>query len=140
MRYASRMSSLTADQASFMLHTLGLPALRAEHPFTTAVIAAIRAGGADYRPHADSRSAFELAWHLVSAEIKYFDAVADGVFPYDLKPVPNGVRTPADILAWPTPSTTAGSCRPTCDRSARECPRSMGHPTTWAASPERSVR
>ena len=42
-----------------MLHTLGLPALRAEHPFTTAVIAAVPAGGADYRPHADSRSAFE---------------------------------------------------------------------------------
>ena len=30
------------------------------------------------------------------------DAVADGVFPYDLKPVPNGVRTPADIIAWYT--------------------------------------
>ena len=42
-----------------MLHTLGVPALRAEHPFTTAVIAAVPAGGADYRPHADSRSAFE---------------------------------------------------------------------------------
>jgi uncharacterized damage-inducible protein DinB len=96
------MSSLTADQASFMLHALGLPALRAEHPLTAAVIAAIPAGGADYRPHADSRSAFELAWHIVSAEIKYVDAVADGVFPYDLKPVPNGVRTPTDILAWYT--------------------------------------
>jgi hypothetical protein len=75
VRYASRMSSLTADQASFTLHTLGLPALRAELPFTTVVIAAIPAGGADYRPHADSRSAFELSWHIVSAEIKYFDAV-----------------------------------------------------------------
>jgi hypothetical protein len=66
------------------------------------VIAAIPAGGADYRPHADSRVAFELSWHIVSAEIKYFDAVADGVFPYDLKPVPNGVWTPADILTWYT--------------------------------------
>ena len=85
-----------------MLHTLGLPALRAEHAFTAAVIAAIPAGGADYRPHADSRSAFEIAWHIVSAEIKYLDAVAAGVFPHDLKPVPNGVRTPADMLAWYT--------------------------------------
>ena len=85
-----------------MLHTLGLPALRAEHPLTATVIAAIPAGGADYRPHADSRSAFELAWHIVSAEIKYVDAVADGVFPYELKPVPNDVRTPADVLAWYT--------------------------------------
>ena len=83
-----------------MLHTLGLPALRAEHAFTSAVIAAIPAGGADYRPHADSRSAFEIAWHIVSAEIKYLDAAAGGVFPHDLKPVPDEVRTPADILAW----------------------------------------
>ena len=83
-----------------MLHALGLPALRAEHPLTAAVIAAIPATGAQYRPHADSRSAFELAWHIVSAEIKYLDAVADGVFPYELKPVPDGVRTPPDILAW----------------------------------------
>ena len=96
------MSSLTTDQASFMLHTLGLPALRAEHPMTAAVIGAIPADGAAYRPHADSRSAFELAWHIVSAEIKYLDAVAAGVFPHDLKTVPDDVRTPADILAWYT--------------------------------------
>src|SRR5678816_1983079 len=96
------MSSLTADQASFMLHTLGLPAVRAEHAFTAAVVAAVPAGSADYRPHPDSRSAFELAWHIVSAEIKYLDAIASGVFPHDLKPTPDDVRAPADILAWYT--------------------------------------
>ena len=94
------MSSLTSDQASFILHTLELPALRVEHSFTTAIIAAIPAGRADYRPHPGSRSAFELAWHIVSAEIKYLDAAAAGVFPHDLKPAPDGVRTPADVLAW----------------------------------------
>ena len=96
------MTSLTADQASFMLHTLGLPALRAEHRMTTAVIAAIPPDRADYRPHSDSRSAFDVAWHIVSAEIKYLDAVAAGVFPHDLKPVPDGVRQPSDVLAWYT--------------------------------------
>ena len=94
------MSSLTPDQASFMLHALGLPALRAEHPMTSAVIAAIPPGRADYRPHADSRSAFELAWHIVGAEIKYIEAAAAGVFPHDLKAVPDDVRTPPDVLAW----------------------------------------
>ena len=49
--YRSRMSSLTSDQAAFMLHVLGLPALKAEHSMTTAVIAAIPPKRAGYRPH-----------------------------------------------------------------------------------------
>lgn len=94
------MTALTAEQAMFMLHTLGLPALKNEHRMTTAIIAAIPDNRADYRPHADSRTAFDLAWHVVSAEIKYLDAIAAGVFPHDLKPLPPDVRTPTDILAW----------------------------------------
>src|SRR5262245_45507130 len=94
------MSSLTADQSAFLLHTIGLPGLRAEHPLTSAVIAAIPADRADYRPHPDSRPAFELAWHIVSAEIKYIEAAASGVFPFDLKAVPVTVHSPSDILAW----------------------------------------
>ena len=96
------MSSLTSDQAAFMLQALGIPALKAEHPMTSAVIAAIPPAGADYRPHPDSRSAFDLAWHIVSAEIKYLDAIASGVFPHDLKPTPDDIRRPSDILAWYT--------------------------------------
>jgi uncharacterized damage-inducible protein DinB len=96
------MSSVTSEQAAFMLHALGLPALKAEHAITTAVIAAIPPDAADYRPHADSRSAFELAWHIASVEIKYLEAIAAGVFPHDLKPVPDDVRKPSDILAWYT--------------------------------------
>ncbi len=96
------MASLTSDQAAFMLHVLGLPALKAEHSMTSAVIAAIPPERGDYRPHADSRSAFDLAWHIVSAEIKYLDALAAGVFPHDLKPAPDSVRKPSDVLAWYT--------------------------------------
>ena len=94
------MGSLTSDQAAFMLHTLGIPALKAEHAMTSAVIAAIPPERADYRPHSDSRSAFDLAWHIVSAEIKYLDAIAAGVFPHDLKPIPADVRQASDVLAW----------------------------------------
>jgi uncharacterized damage-inducible protein DinB len=94
------MSTLTADQAAFLLHQAGLPALRAEHPLTCAVIGAIPPERSDFRPHADSRTALELAWHIVSAEIKYLDATAAGAFPHDLKPMPDSVRTTADVLAW----------------------------------------
>jgi uncharacterized damage-inducible protein DinB len=96
------MTAPSADQASFMLHTLGLPALQAEHRMTTAVIAAIPAGQGDYRPHADSRSAFDLAWHIVSAEIKYLNAIVAGVFPHDLPAVPESMRQPSELLSWYT--------------------------------------
>src|SRR3954447_3698176 len=96
LRYASRMTALSADQASFMLHTLGLPALQAEHRMTTAVIAAIPSGRGEDRPHADPRSAFDLAWHIVSAEIKYLDAIAAGVFPHELPTVPSGLQQTSD--------------------------------------------
>ena len=85
-----------------MLHALGLPALKAEHAMTSAVITAIPPERADYRPHPDSRTAFDLAWHIVSAEIKYLDAIAAGVFPHELRPVPDDIRKPSDILAWYT--------------------------------------
>jgi uncharacterized damage-inducible protein DinB len=104
-------TTLSADQASFMLHTLGLPALRAEHAMTCAVLSAVPAGRADYRPHADSRSAFDLAWHITSAEIKYLDAIAAGVFPHELTPVPEGVRQPADVLSWYTGRFAAAMSR-----------------------------
>lgn len=94
------MATLTSDQAVFMLHVQGLPALKAEHAMTSAVIAAIPPERADYRPHPDSRSAFDLAWHIVSAEIKYLDAIAAGVFPHDLRPTPDDIRKPSEVLAW----------------------------------------
>ena len=96
------MPALTADQAAFMLHTLGIPALRAEHAMTAAVIAAIPPELADYRPHRDSRSAFDLSWHIVYAEIKYLNAIATGVFGHELAPVPDDVRLTSDVLAWYT--------------------------------------
>jgi uncharacterized damage-inducible protein DinB len=96
------MTSVTADQAAFLLHTLGLPALRAEHGMTAAVLAAIPSDRADYRPHPASRSALDLAWHIVSAEIKYLTAIASGDFPHDLRPMPDDVVLPSDVLAWYT--------------------------------------
>ena len=92
--------SLTADQSLFILRAVGLPALEREQPTTQAVIAAIPADKASFRPDPKSRTAFELAWHIVSAEIKYLEATAAGVFPYEMRPVPDAVRTPADIVAW----------------------------------------
>jgi uncharacterized damage-inducible protein DinB len=98
--YSSGVSALAADDAAFLLHRVGLPAFRAEHPLTAAVIAAIPPQAGEYRPHADSRTALALSWHIVSAEIKYLEAIAAGVFPHELWPAPDAVRAPSDVLAW----------------------------------------
>lgn len=91
---------MTADQATLILNAVGLPSAQAEHPVTKSVIAAIPADKGDYTPSSVGRSAIDLAWHIVTAEIRFFTAVADGVF--DLTPAqrPEAVRTGDDVNRW----------------------------------------
>jgi uncharacterized damage-inducible protein DinB len=77
-----------------------LPALKGEHPVTKSVIAAIPADKADYRPDPIARPAIELAWHIVTAEHRFLDAVASGAFDLTPRPRPESVRTPADVNEW----------------------------------------
>jgi uncharacterized damage-inducible protein DinB len=92
--------SLTPEQATLIVHAVSLPTLRAEHPVTKSVIAAIPADKMDYRPDAVTRSAADLAWHIVSAENRFLEAVAAGQFDLTARDRPESVRTPADINAW----------------------------------------
>ncbi len=93
------MSTLTADQAKLILAT-GLPSLRAEHPVTKRVIAAIPAEKADYRPDSILRSAIDLAWHIVASEVRFLEAVASGAFDFSGGTRPESIRTPADVVEW----------------------------------------
>lgn len=77
--------SLTDDQAKVLLNASFLPSLNAEHPVTKRVIAAIPADKIDYRPDDIVKSAIDLAWHIVTAENRFLEAVINGVF--DLTPV-----------------------------------------------------
>lgn len=92
-------SPLTPDQAKFILGAT-LPALMQEHDITRRVIAAIPLDKGDYRPDAVSKTALELAWHIVAAEKRFFSAVCAGAF--DFTPInrPDSVRNSADIAAW----------------------------------------
>ena len=92
-------SAMTPDQARFMLGAT-LPALMKEHDITRGVIAAIPLDKGDYRPDAVSKTALELAWHIVAAEKRFFTAVCTGAF--DFTPInrPDSVRNSADIAAW----------------------------------------
>jgi uncharacterized damage-inducible protein DinB len=93
------MSQITPDQAKFLLATT-VPTLKNEHQLTKRVIEAIPAQNSDYRPDPACKTALELAWHIVAAEKRFFNAVATGAFDFTPISRPENVRTPADIAAW----------------------------------------
>jgi uncharacterized damage-inducible protein DinB len=78
---------------------------------TERVIAAIPNDKADYRPDQIVKSAIDLAWHIVSAENRFLEAVASGTFDLAPAPRPDNVRTAADVNAWYAPRFTANISR-----------------------------
>ena len=91
---------MTSDQALVILNSVGLPSLNAEHPVTERVIAAIPADKVDYRPDEIVKSAIDLAWHIVTAENRFLDAVAAGAFDLTPLPRPDSVRSGDDVNRW----------------------------------------
>ena len=93
------MSQLTPDQAKFVL-AMALPTLKSEHDTTKRVIEAIPLDKGDYRPDAVSKSALELAWHIVAAEKRFFSGIPVGAF--DFSPIhrPDSITNSAGIVAW----------------------------------------
>lgn len=93
------MIAITAEQATFLLQYT-LPTVKNEHRTTHAVIEAIPQSGADYRPDSNSRTALELAWHIVASEQRFYSAVVTGAF--DFTPIhrPDSVKTPAQVGEW----------------------------------------
>jgi uncharacterized damage-inducible protein DinB len=92
-------STITPDQARFLLD-LVLPTLNREHAITRQVIEAIPLDKGDYRPDAISKTALELAWHIVAAEKRFLAGVCAGAF--DFTPIhrPESIRNSAGIAAW----------------------------------------
>lgn len=92
-------SQLTPDQAKFVLDR-AIPTLRTEHETTKRVIEAIPLDKGDYRPDAVSKSALELAWHIVAAEQRFLSGIPAGAF--DFSPInrPESITNSAGIAAW----------------------------------------
>jgi uncharacterized damage-inducible protein DinB len=93
------MNHMQPEQAAFLLQ-IALPSVQNEHRTTRSVIEAIPADSGDYRPDPISRSAMELAWHIVAAEHRFYSGIARGEF--DFTPIhrPETVCTPAEIAQW----------------------------------------
>src|SRR4249920_279610 len=90
---------ITPDQARFILDA-ALPTLKSEHQTTRRVIEAIPLDKGDYRPDAVSKSALELAWHIVAAEKRFLSGIPVGAF--DFSPIhrPESIPNSARIAAW----------------------------------------
>src|SRR5262249_26830556 len=92
-------SELTGDQAKFILDR-ALPTLKNEHKTTMRVIEAIPLDKGDYRPDAISKTALDLAWHIVAAEKRFLGGIVSGAF--DFTPIhrPESITNSAAIALW----------------------------------------
>ena len=74
-----------------------------ELPATVRVLSAVSDANRDYRPHPKSRTAWELATHLATADIWFIDSIAEGNFAFDpakAKEDEAQFRTVADVAAF----------------------------------------
>jgi uncharacterized damage-inducible protein DinB len=93
------MSQLTPDQAKFVL-AMALPTLKTEHQTTKRVIESIPLDKGDYRPDAVSKSALELAWHIVAAEKRFLSGIPAGGFDFNPIHQPDSIKNSAGVAAW----------------------------------------
>jgi uncharacterized damage-inducible protein DinB len=96
------MKDMTVEQAEFWLHKVLLASLKNEHRTTKKVIEAIPLDKGDYRPDAISKTALELAWHIVAAENRFHETVINGAFDSSARPRPDSVKNSADMAAFYT--------------------------------------
>ena len=90
---------MQADQAEF-LRDLLLTAGEDEAKTTRRVLAASPAEQGGYAPHPASTPALDLAWHIASSQVWFYNGVAAGSFPAGEGTRPAEIQTPADVVAW----------------------------------------
>lgn len=74
-----------------------------EFPATVRVLSAVTDASRDYKPHPKSRSAWELALHLATADMWFIDCIAHGKFDFDpvqAKQAEAQFRNIPDIVAF----------------------------------------
>jgi uncharacterized damage-inducible protein DinB len=92
------MQELTAEQATLLLQSY-LGTLKNESRLTKAVLAAVPAEKAEYRPDPMSRTAMDLVRHIAGADNRFVEAVVTGVFSAGSQ-IPDTAKTPTEIAAW----------------------------------------
>jgi uncharacterized damage-inducible protein DinB len=96
------MQPIQPEQAAFLLHGVYLPGLKNEQRITKSVIEAIPQDKGDHRPDGISKSALELAWHIVATEMRFMEAVSAGEFDFSPRPRPDSMKSSANLIVWYT--------------------------------------
>jgi uncharacterized damage-inducible protein DinB len=89
---------MTSEQASFLRDFL-LNRVEEAHIVTLRVLRSIPDYHCEYRPNPSSRSARELAWHIVSTELQLLNGIASGSFSRDdgeMEPPPESMSKLAE--------------------------------------------
>ena len=74
-----------------------------EFPATVRVLSAVRDDQRDYRPHPKSRSAWELATHLATADVWFLESIERGEFQFDADASTKAeakLKSVADVVAF----------------------------------------
>ena len=88
---------MTAEQAVFLRDFL-LPGIEEEYRLTRRVLGAVPDDRSDYRPDPKSRTARELAWHIVATELDFLKGIAAGAFT-SMEEAPNPTSSMAEMIA-----------------------------------------
>ena len=96
------MQQMQLEHADFLLNAVFLPGLKNEHRITKSVIQAIPLDKSDYRPDAISKSALDLAWHIVATEMSFMEALPAGEFDFSPRPRPDSIKNSEDLTLWYT--------------------------------------
>ena len=93
---------MTPDHATFLANTF-VALMERELPATLKVLRAVPETGRDYRPDDKSRTAWELATHLATADVWFLDSILGGAFIFD-KAASDALEasfsTIADVVAY----------------------------------------
>ena len=73
---------MNADQAKFLVNSLA-DLWEGEFPATTKVLAAVPESGRNYKPDAKSRTAWQIATHLATADVWFIDSIINGKFEWN---------------------------------------------------------
>src|SRR5678809_858325 len=94
--------TMTGDQAKAVAESM-LKMWQFEFPATCRVLEAVKEEGRAYKPDEKSRSAWEIATHLATADIWFLQSVIDGNFAWDpeaAKKAEGQFKTVNDVVAF----------------------------------------
>ena len=94
---SAAQSALTSDFI-FAYRELILSTIVAESKTTRKVIAAVPEAGREFRPDPASRTARELAWHIVYEDVMFLNKIAD--MKIDMMEAAPAPSTLAEVLHW----------------------------------------